>query len=253
MEDEKEKLEISIGDSLSKINTNIFMAEQSFELLSALYEINISSLDPAFKPFFYTVTKFSQDNCFLYISKIYEEPNSKYPNISIKTLLKDLKLVDLKDREEKGSQLNKSTICEFLKKKNYNISFNDSKECLDAMIDYCSNELNTLKERLKPFLAMRDKQVAHTENCILTNEIGHGFTYEQFKESFKLLFEFAKEFYNVIIMFFGLRYAVTVGEFSNYDISASLSLQKIIEKISKKNIVKYSEPLELTNNSGLNI
>ena len=95
---------------------------------------------------------------------------------------------------------------------------------------------------LEPFLAMRDKQVAHTENCILTNEIGHGFTYEQFKESFKLLLEFAKEFYNVITKLFGLRYAFSIGEFSNYDINAkstSLSLQKIIEKISKKNIVKY--------------
>ena len=236
MKVKEEILNRSLGDSLSKINTNIFMAEQSFVLLCALCEINISSLDPAFKPFFYTVTEFSRDNCFLYISKIYEKPNNNYPNISIKTLLIDLKFVDLKDREEKGSQLNKSTICEFLKKKNYNISSNDSRECLNTIIDYFSNELNTLEDKkvLEPFLAMRDKQVAHTENCILTNEIGHGFTYEQFKESFKLLLEFAKEFYNVITIFFGLRYAVTIGEFSNYDISASLSLQKIIEKISNK-------------------
>lgn len=241
MKVKEEILNRCLGDSLRKINTNIFMAEQSFELLSALYEINISSLYPAFKPFFYTVTEFSRDNCFLYISKIYEEPNSKYPNISIKTLLIDLKFVDLKDREEKGSQLNKSTICEFLKKKNYNISPNDSRECLNTIIDYFSIELNTLEDKkaLEPFLAMRDKQVAHTENCILAKEVGPNFTYEQFKESFKLLLEFAKEFYTVITKFFGLRYAVTIGEFSNYDISASLSLQKIIENISKKNIVKY--------------
>ena len=117
MKVKEEILNRSLGDSLSKINTNIFMAEQSFVLLCALCEINISSLDPAFKPFFYTVTEFSRDNCFLYISKIYEKPNNNYPNISIKTLLIDLKFVDLKDREEKGSQLNKSTICEFLKRK----------------------------------------------------------------------------------------------------------------------------------------
>ena len=242
MKVKEEILNRSLGDSLSKINTNIFMAEQSFVLLCALCEINISSLDPAFKPFFYTVTEFSRDNCFLYISKLYEKPNKKYPNISIKTLLEDLQKVDLKDREEKGSQLNKSTICEFLKKKNYNISSNDPIECLNTIVTYFTKELNTLEKVLEPFLAMRDKQVAHTENCILTNEIGHGFTYEQFKESFKLLLEFAKEFYNVITKLFGLRYAFSIGEFSNYDINAkstSLSLQKIIEKISKKNIVKY--------------
>jgi len=234
MKDEKEKLERSIGDSLSKINTNIFMAEQAFELFSVLSEINISSLDSAFKPFFSTVTEFSRDCCFLYISKIYEEPNNNYPNISIKTLLKDLQMVDLKDL-----QLNKSTICEFLKKKNYNISSNDPMECLNTIIVYFSNELNTHKKVLDPFLAMRDKQVAHTENCILINEVGPDFTYEQFKESFKLLLGFAKEFYNVITKFLGCRYVSSIGEFSNYDISASLSLQKIIEKISKKNIVKY--------------
>jgi len=116
MKVKEEILNRCLGDSLPKINTNIFMAEQSLNLFSALYEINISSLDPSFKPFFYAVTEISRDSCFLYISKIYEEPNSKYPNISIKTLLKDLQIVDLKDREEKGSQLNKSTICEFLKK-----------------------------------------------------------------------------------------------------------------------------------------
>jgi len=247
MKVKEEILNRCLGDSLPKINTNIFMDEQSLNLFSALYEINISSLDPSFKPFFYAVTEISRDSCFLYISKIYEEPNSKYPNISIKTLLKDLQIVDLKDREEKGSQLNKSTICEFLKKKNYNISFNvnDSTECLNTIIVYFSHELNTLEDKkvLEPFLAMRDKQVAHTENCILTNEIGPDFTHEQFKKSFKLLLGFAKEFYNVITEFFGLRYGLSIGEFfSDYDInenSASLSLQKIIEKISKKNIVKY--------------
>ncbi len=237
MEVIEEILNRSLGDSLSKINTNIFMAEQSFELLSSLCEINISSLYPALKPFFYTVTEFSRDNCFLYISKLYEKPNKKYPNISIKTLLKDLQMVDLKDL-----QLNKSTICEFLKKKNYNISSNDPIECLNTIVTYFTKELNTLEKVLEPFLAMRDKQIAHTENCILTKEVGPDFTYEQFKESFKLLLEFAKELYNVITKIFGCRYVSSIGDFSNYDInakSASLSLQKIIEKISNKNIMKY--------------
>ena len=119
-----------------------------------------------------------------------------------------------------------------------NISFNDSRECLNTIINHFSNELNTLEKVLKLFFAIRDKKVAHTENCILPD-----FTNAHFKESFKLLLEFAKKFYNVITKFFGLRYVLSIGEFfSDYDInakSASLSLQKIIEKISKKNIVKY--------------
>jgi len=233
MKVKEEILNRCLGDSLRKINTNIFMAEQSFEILDTFDKINISSLGPAFKPFFYAVINFSFENCFLYISKIYEKPNNNYPNISIKTLLKDLQMVDLKDL-----QLNKSTICEFLKKKNYNISFNDSRECLNTIINHFSNELNTLEKVLKLFFAIRDKKVAHTENCILPD-----FTNAHFKESFKLLLEFAKKFYNVITKFFGLRYVLSIGEFfSDYDInakSASLSLQKIIEKISKKNILKY--------------
>ncbi len=203
--------------TLSRINFNIYEAEQSFELYKTIKKyISQLSKNTEFRLFFQVILFRLLEYCILIIAKIYEEPFNRYPNMSMKTALEDLKNTPIS---------NKAMIYDFLQKKNRKYTGDIIKD----IIDYFSKKNKRLDKKLEVLRDIRDKIIAHSEDGYIPPRL----TFSQFEKSFKTLINHAKEFYETISDGIGHKYVVNGGSFiENVNAkSASLSLKKLLNTI----------------------
>ena len=203
--------------TLSRINFNIYEAEQSFELYKTIKKhMDQLSKNTDFRLFFQVIFFRLLEYCILIIAKIYEDPSNRYPNMSMKTALEDLKNTPIS---------NKAMIYDFLQKKNR--KYTD--DIIKDIIDYFSKKNKRLDKKLEVLRDIRDKIIAHSEDGYTPPRL----TFSQFEKSFKTLINHAKEFYETISDGIGHKYGVTRGSFiENVNAkSASVSLKKLLKTI----------------------
>lgn len=213
----KDKVMRSLYETLAVINFNIYEAEQTFELYKTIKKyISQLSKNTEFRLFFHVTFFRLLEYCILIIAKIYEEPFNRYPNMSMKTALEDLKNTPIS---------NKAMIYDFLQKKKRKYTG----DIINDIIDYFSKKNKRLDKKLEVLLYIRDKKIAHSEDVYTPPRL----TFSQFEKSFKTLINHAKEFYETISDGIGHKYGVNGGSFiENVNAkSASLSLKKLLNTI----------------------